>query len=127
MGPVMGGWKLLTIWEERRNARYGGPDTCWFQGSPYPKFEGPSGASWDVGPGNIWGADVIGYGHLMVDYYRANNRAPCGTYLDQDMVINMPGLGWFRYKYVTNKLGAGFTMTHVWSERAGVRVEGMWP
>jgi hypothetical protein len=53
----------------------------------------------------------------MVDYYRAEGRAPCQSETDRIMKINRPGTSWASYK--TNRLKMGFTATTVWSYRDG--------
>jgi hypothetical protein len=51
--------------------------------------------------------------------------ALCQTQFDQKMYIRRPGNS--DYHYVTQVLKTGFTMTEVWSERAGKRQTKNWP
>ncbi len=105
----------------------GGPDTCWFPGSQYAKFEAVTtpGFLWTVGSGNAWGPDYVGWTYSAVSYYRGQGREPCDTTVSQDMMINSPGSA--DVKYVTNTLRAGFSYSTVWSERAGQFAERIWP
>lgn len=95
-------------------------DTCWWPGSAYTPASGLSGGTWDVDGSNEYGDDTVGWHWLMVDYYRANARAPCQSETDQVMQINRPGSSWATYK--TNRLKMGFTSTTVWSYRDGQEV-----
>ncbi len=92
-------------------------DTCWWPGSAYAPASGLSGGTWDVNGSNEYGDDTVGWHWQVVDYYRANSRAPCQSETDQVMQINRPGSNWATYK--TNRLKMGFTNTTVWSYRDG--------
>jgi hypothetical protein len=103
----------------------GGPDTCWFEGSIFNRFEAITGGTWPVGGDNRWGPDAVGWNYNAVQYYRNQGRAPCDTRFPQRMVITCPGSA--DVPYVTNLLRAGMTETTVWSERAGQYAERVWP
>ena len=98
-------------------------DTCWFTTSRYAKEVKVTGGNWLVSNSNTWGPDSVGWTESRVSYYRAVNRAPCGTTFAQEMFINMPN-GTFAYKINTLKMG--FTTTRVYSERDNVRRERSW-
>lgn len=103
----------------------GGPDTCWFQGGPYasPAVR-VTGGSWFVNSGNNWLPDTVGWLPGAVTDYRAYGRAPCQTSSPQRMVIDC-GTG--STPYITNQLQMGIDVLTVWSERAGVYQERVWP
>jgi hypothetical protein len=102
----------------------GGPDTCHFGGSSVPYQDSISGGAWIVGADNGWGYDTVGWTASGVEYYRQQGRAPCQTSFPQRMVI---ACGGNKVPYITNLLVMGFDAVNVWSERAGVRVERIWP
>jgi hypothetical protein len=127
-----------------------GPDTCWFVGSMYPKFEKITGGTWSVGqlvtelattqPGKkVWGADFVGRGFPRVAYYRLNSptfkiAGSCGTQLGQTMKINAPSDPAGSYTAYgsantgnVNVLGASLTATTVTSIRSGSSMTETWP
>ena len=105
----------------------GGADTCWYEGSPIPKFAAVSGASdrWDVGNDNRWGPDLVGWSTGAREHYRNAGVVPCDTTFLQGMYVSMPENR--ASLYATNWLRAGITWTTVWSERAGQYAERVWP
>lgn len=107
---------------------YGGPDTCWFPGSAWGYHTSVTGGSWPpVDANNQYGADRIGWLPEAVNYYRANLRAPCETTMYQNMSINCPGCSSDPYHYITNTIRTGMSEFSVWSERAGVYADRVWP
>ncbi len=103
----------------------GGPDTCWFEGSAYAKFEAITGGTWNVDNTNVWGDDFVGWFGVAVTYYRDQGRAPCGTRFPQRMVIDCD-TGNSTY-IAANELGGSFTATTVTSTRAGQTATRDWP
>jgi len=103
----------------------GGPDTCWFDGSMFAKFEAITGGTWDVDTSNVWGDDFVGWFGAAVTYYRNQGRAPCGTSFPQRMVIDC-STGNTTY-IDSNQLGGNFDATTVTSTRAGQTVTRTWP
>lgn len=102
-------------------------DSCWFDQSPFAKFDQITYGSWQVDQSNVWQYDGVGWGANQVTWYRNAGRAPCDTWFPQRMVIDC-GLDTDLACYIAaNILRAGFTDTAVWSERAGVREERTWP
>ena len=69
-------------------------DSCWFEGSMYPKVTGitsiRSKQQWTISPGNIWGLDLVGWTEDAVNYYRSVGRAPCAFRVNQQMLISCP-------------------------------------
>jgi len=65
----------------------GGDDTCWFLGSAVAAKTSLSGGTWTVASDNTWGDDVVGWGALLVVYYRQFGTLPCGFTLHQQMQI----------------------------------------
>jgi hypothetical protein len=65
-----------------------GNDSCHFNGSAVPTFDAITGGNWAVGANNAWGPDYVGWTLPAVTYYRNRGRAPCGTTLQQRMVID---------------------------------------
>lgn len=104
----------------------GDVDTCHWSDSIYPQAQGLSGSGvpWTVEASNQYGDDTVGWLWYVVDYYRANSRAPCQSETSQVMQINRPGSSWVSYH--TNRQKMGFTSTTVWSERDGVAVSKSW-
>ena len=102
----------------------GGPDTCWFNGSNFAKFEAITGGTWAVGAANLWGEDNVGWFGTAVTYYRGQNRVPCGTTFPQRMVIDCPA---GEQAYQTNTLGGSMTATQVSSTRSGTTQTRNWP
>jgi hypothetical protein len=47
-----------------------------------------NGYGWYVSSKNTWGADWIGYTLKAVQYYRTQNRVPCGSSVLQQMVVD---------------------------------------
>jgi hypothetical protein len=104
-----------------------GDDDYWFPTSEKDKFEAVTPINpWTVDGDNKWGPDTLGWGTAFIIYYRQENvNVPCQTQFDQKMYIRRPGVT--DYHYVTQVLKTGFTMTEVWSERAGQRQTKIWP
>lgn len=120
--PVTADFSTRTVTE--RDPGGGGPDTCWFDGSAYAKFEAITGGTWTVEAGNIWKHDYVGWFGTAVTYYRGKGRAPCGTSFTQKMDINCPQ---GNTEYTSNTLKASFTATQVTSERDGQTATRNWP
>jgi hypothetical protein len=89
----------------------GSHDDCWFAGSAMTKFENLTGGTWAVGANNRWGSDYLSWSDADITYYRANPpadpRAPCSTFLSQDMKIN--GIGCGVYTHNTLRITIGET------------------
>jgi hypothetical protein len=84
---------------------------------------------------NLWGPDYVGWKLKAVQYYRAQNKVPCGARFQQAVVIdaayapNNPtsygpyaddnGATFYGVAYETNSLGADITATTVTSIRNG--------
>lgn len=97
----------------------GGSDTCWFKGSAYAPFTKLSGGTWTVSAGNKWSFDYVGWLNPAIIYYRAQNRAPCGFTVHQQMKIKSPvDKNFVAYAKVNTLIGS-FTKTTVTSQRAG--------
>lgn len=72
--------------------------------------------------------DAVGWLPVCVAYYRTNGRAPCDSSTSQNVSMNTRGgTAEPSAVYVTNTLHAGITNTTVWSSRAGVEIERIWP
>jgi len=115
-----------------------GTDSCWFQGSvfkyPFNVISTP-GFGWGVNGRNLWGPDLIGWTLKAVQFYRAQNRVPCGARFQQQMVIdaayspnNPPsyalytdenGVNFYGVPYELNTLGGDITAAAVTSVRNG--------
>jgi hypothetical protein len=80
-----------------------------------------------VDSNNQYGPDRVGWLPDAVNYYRAAGRAPCETTMYQNMAINCPGCSSDPYQYITNTLRTGMSEFSVWSERAGVYADRVWP
>jgi hypothetical protein len=96
----------------------GGLDTCHFKGSAYDPFDKVTGSSWQVDDSNNWGTDDIGWGALLVAYYRLKDSAPCGFTLHQQMQIACWDGSKNNYGPVNTLQGLIGTST-ITSERAG--------
>src|SRR5580698_3523126 len=96
----------------------GGMDTCHFKGSAYNPFDKVTGSSWQVDDSNNWGTDDIGWGALLVAYYRLKDSAPCGFTLHQQMQIACWDGSKNNYGPVNTLQGLIGTST-ITSERAG--------
>ena len=110
---------------EERDPGGGGPDYCYFDGGPAPRFVGITGGSAPVDPGNSY-HDRSGWAESVVNAYQGAGRAPCDTHFSQDMYISKaPNESYARY--ITNAIAVGITNTTVWVSRAGVQREKVWP
>jgi hypothetical protein len=102
----------------------GGSDTCHFPGSmvqPAALSEG----DWNVETGNNWGPDVVGYSANAINYYRANNRAPCTAVVPQIMTINCPD-GY--HQYTSGNLEYGIQATTISVKRHNAATQSKtWP
>jgi hypothetical protein len=103
-------------------------DTCHYEGATPPFNPGVTSANdpWLIIADNKWNEpDNVGLGTNIASYYRTHLAAPCEFTTYQRMEINIPGAGY--QSYVTNTLKAGVTVSTVWSQRAGVEAERIWP
>jgi hypothetical protein len=75
-----------------------GADTCWFNGSAYPKYTTITGGTWTVAGGDVagqhnhWGYDYVGATTALINYYRVQDpqrgiSMPCGFTWYQSMQI----------------------------------------
>jgi len=115
-----------------------GTDSCWFTNSKYAPFTAITkpGYGWDVNGKNLWGADFIGWKLETVQYYRAQNKVPCGARFSQQMIIDAAyspdnpssysgpytdnhGVVFYGVAYEVNSLGGDITATTVTSIRNG--------
>ncbi len=114
-----------------------GSDSCWFAQSRFAPFAAITtpGFGWDANGRNLWGPDLIGWKLSTVQYYRGQNRVPCGTRFPQQMVIDAAyspdnpsnygphtddnGVNFYGVPYEVNTLGGDITTTTVTSVRNG--------
>lgn len=107
------------------DAGNGGPDTCHFDGSLIAEqtvLTSGSPPYWPVYPGNVWGADYVGWDQASIEYYQfvrpmLGYPMPCGTTLRQSMKIACHQ-GYQAYRL--NVLKATIGLFYVYSERDGV-------
>ena len=99
-------------------------DTCHWPDSFYDPAISLSGGVWTVG-GNTYGYDYIGWLPHHINYYRGADRAPCQTTIHQRMAIECGSNNWIGY--VDQDLRMGFDEFVVWSERAGLQAQKVWP
>jgi hypothetical protein len=111
-GDILSGYKIQEV------SPQAGVDTCWWPKSKYAKITTVTGSSWFVNGDNTWGPDQVGMYPIPLSYYRANNRAPCGITVYQQMQIQCPDNSWYNYGDV-NTLQGSFTNSTVTSVRAG--------
>jgi hypothetical protein len=102
----------------------GGPDTCDVPGDSYLPWTSVTGGTWIVAADNSWHYDTIGWGVTHTEYYRSIGQAPCETTFPQRMQIDC-GDTWV--PYTMNTLGSGIDPLSVWSVRALVLLQRVWP
>lgn len=54
-------------------------DSCWFEGSPFPRVPGVTGGTWSIGSDNRWGPDYVGWGNDLFRYYQSQRVARGAT------------------------------------------------
>jgi hypothetical protein len=94
-------------------------------GSAFDPFDAITGGTWPVQSDNSWEWDYIGEGSQVIAYYRAANRAPCGSTILQQMQISCPDGTWANYGPL-NTLLYKITAGTVTSGRAGVSGTRRW-
>ena len=104
----------------------GGSDECWFSGSQYSKADTLSGGAWNIDTDNTWdGYDYIGWGSVHITYYRDQDRAPCSSFLDQEMAVIKSGIE--LYDYVDHTLEREIGVTNIANTRNNVTASKTWP
>jgi hypothetical protein len=123
-------WSGSSVQETDPGPDHPANDRCWCKGSAIDQFYkitgglwGPSSTGGDFGPkkGGVWGYDHVGFGADAYTYYRAKQRAPCGTHLLQKMQFQATQVSGAPFKNygAVNTLGGSFTYQNVTSLRAG--------
>jgi hypothetical protein len=74
---LTGSGSFVDRWVTEEDPGGGGPDYCYYPGSPVPEFIAIStpGYLWRVGSGNTWGPDAVGWPSGSVQHYRSAGRA----------------------------------------------------
>jgi hypothetical protein len=99
-----------------------GHDSCWYSGSPIPKFDGVTQPNPFVLSANNAYTDTIGFGSTAVNHYRSHGDAPCSAHIYQQMQIACGWPGFETYHGVQNNiLIAEIGTTTVTSTRDGVQ------
>ncbi len=115
-------WALNTVQETDPGTGKSTNDTCWCKGSTIQPFWRITGGTWFPDEKGVWEFDHVGWYSPSVRYYRAKQRAPCGTTFPQQMQFQATNVSktWVNYGKV-NTLGGSFTYSTVTSLRAGLQ------
>lgn len=101
-----------------------GDDSCWFEGSAYPRLDRLNGDTFAVGLDNRY-IDKNGVTAEVIEYYRNVGRAPCTIRIHQAMDVVVPGGN--NVNYSTTWISYTIEDTTIRARRYGEEESRAWP